>query len=54
MIMRILSFMGDLYGQIGPGLILAALLPFTLMAFAMTVGEITRRVRLARREVASG
>jgi len=54
MIMRILSLMAGIFGEIGPGLILAAVLPFTLMAMGIVVGEVVRRVRHDAAETATG
>jgi hypothetical protein len=54
MIMRILSFMAALYGEIGPGLILAAVLPLTLLLLLLVSGEAVRRLRSRGAEVAAG
>ena len=44
MIMRMLSLMGGIYGEIGPGLILVAVLPFTLIALSLVLHEAVRRL----------
>jgi hypothetical protein len=54
MIMRILSFTMGIFSEIGPGLILTALLPVTLIAFAVVMGEVVRRVRQRGTRVAAG
>ena len=54
MIMRILSFMAGLYGEIGPGLILAVALPFTLLLLVLVLGEAVRRLRSKGAETAAG
>jgi hypothetical protein len=54
MIMRILSFTAGLYGEIGPGLILAAALPVTVLMLVMVLGEAVRRLRSRGAEAATG
>ena len=43
MIMRILSLAAALYGEIGPGLVLAASLPLTLPLLVLVLREALRR-----------
>lgn len=54
MFMRILSLMAGIYGEVGPGLILAAALPFTLIALSLVLHEVVRRLRSEGRQVAEG
>jgi hypothetical protein len=44
MIMRIVDIVAALYGEIGPGLLLAACLPFLLFALVMVARESIRRL----------
>ena len=54
MIMQTLSFMAALYGEIGPGLILAAALPVTLLLLVLVLSEAVRRFRSTGTEAAGG
>lgn len=44
MIMRILSFSSGLYTEIGPGLILAVILPFSVLVLALVLREVVQRL----------
>jgi len=54
MFMRILTFTAAMYGELGPGLILAASLPFSLISLALVAREVARRVMAERRRSVAG
>jgi hypothetical protein len=45
MIARTLALMAGIYGEIGPGLILTALLPISVLALALVLREAFHRMR---------
>ena len=44
MIMRLLSFGSGIYTEIGPGLILAVILPLSVVVLALVLREVAQRL----------